>query len=71
MDRNYQSFWAVWREGLEWPMLFAHENMAKQKAHQLAKENVGSRVHLMRLSSVGTAEYPAKPIVSGDLKEVA
>lgn len=65
--RSEHDFWAVWKSGLEWPMLFASETMAKEKAHLLAKDAVGQTVHLMKIQSIGTAEYPATPRLTGNL----
>lgn len=71
MAREVTDFWAVWKEGFEWPQLFSHEGMARNKAEQIAKENVGQTVHLMRINSVGTVEYPTEARRSGLLCDLA
>lgn len=67
MDRNCNSFWAVWKHGLDWPELFASEELAKDRAHSLARSAIGDTVHLLKLTSVGAATYPATPQLSGGL----
>lgn len=69
--RDEKSFWAVWAPGQDWPNLYSSEINARQAAHTKAKSNVGAVVHLMRLTSVGEVEYPAKPRLSGDLLRTA
>lgn len=66
-DRDATSFWAVWAPGQEWPSFYASEKMAREAAHRLAKSNIGAQVHLMKVASVGTVEYPSEPRLSGQL----
>lgn len=69
--RNVNGYWAVWHEGLEWPQLLYSESMAREKAHLLAKHNIGVTVHLLKFTSVGTACYPSEPKLTGELSRVA
>jgi hypothetical protein len=46
-------FWGVWTKALEGPELFASKDEAAKRAYEIAKVRVGTRVHLMRLASVG------------------
>lgn len=66
-DRNVDSFWAVWMDGKDWPELFASESLAKDRAHQLARQHVGREAHVLKMSSVGSAIYPATPTLNGVL----
>jgi hypothetical protein len=61
-------FWGVWTKALEGPELFASKDEAAKRAYEIAaKVRVGTRVHLMRLASVGWVEYPNNPSASGEL----
>lgn len=69
VDRTANDFWAIWKSGKDWPELFANEETAKNRAHQLAKENVGQEVFLLKITPVGSAVYPAQPMLSGALSK--
>jgi hypothetical protein len=67
MTRDCNSFWAVWWDGKEWPSLFGCPKMARDAARREAKTSSGKRVHLMRIESVGTIEYPDTAVLSGQM----
>lgn len=60
-DRNEKDFWAVWKPGADWPSRYASESSAKAAAVNMARQNIGITVHLMRVQSVGTVTYPDLP----------
>lgn len=65
--RDQNSFWALWRDGQEWPSLYASQGAAQAQALRLAKDGVGNTVYLLRLEVVGTVVYPSEPQATGML----
>lgn len=65
--RNLCDFWAVWHDGMEWPQLLYSEQMARDRVHMVAKQCIGTTVHLVKFSSEGTACYPSSPKLTGAL----
>ena len=59
-------FWAVWKCGLEWPQLYSNRETARERAHQLARQNIGVVIRLMKLTEIGTVRYPSVPDTSGE-----
>lgn len=69
MDRDENSFWAVWKDGQQWPSLMGNEQTARQKVEQLALKNPGQKIHLMKLVPVGDALLSAQMVCSGKMRE--
>lgn len=63
-DRTENSFYAVWKPGMEWPEWFADRSMADARVKHLALQNPGTKVHLLNAEPVGSAEMPADALVT-------
>jgi hypothetical protein len=64
---EFPDFWGVWTQGFEQPELFLLESDAARRAYDLAQSNVGIKVHVLKMVSAGTVNYPNQPSVTGIL----
>jgi hypothetical protein len=62
-------FWAVWKDGMDYPNLYTVLDAAREGVKTLARQYPGSAVYLLRLEVAGTLALPEKFKATGDMSE--
>ncbi|WP_426419213.1 hypothetical protein [Bradyrhizobium genosp. A] len=61
--------WFVWVPGEPAPQIHQSLESASAQADLTARMNVGAKVHIYQLKSVGSISYPNTPAIFGDFKK--
>ena len=68
MADQTKSVWFVWVPGEEAPQMHKSLEAASKQADIVPRMNVGTRIHIYQLESVGSIHYPNTPTIIGDFK---
>jgi hypothetical protein len=61
------SFWAVWKDGMDYPSLYPVEDKAKEAVRRMAKQYPGQTVYFLRLAVSGSLTLPEKYKATGQM----
>ncbi len=61
------SFWAVWKDGMDYPNLYAAEAPAKEAVKVMARAYPGLTVYLLKLQVAGSLTLPEKYKATGQM----
>jgi hypothetical protein len=62
------TFWAAWKDGMDYPNLYTTEVAAKDYVKATAKKYPGETVYLLKLEQVGSLTLPEKFKSTGAMK---
>jgi hypothetical protein len=62
------TFWAVWKDGMDYPNLYTDEAAAKAFCTSQAKKYPGETSYLLKLGVVGSLTLPEKYKSTGSMK---
>lgn len=68
VGESTRSLWFVWVPGEDTPHIHDTLEGASSQADLLARMNVGQRIHIYTLKSVGSISYPNEPVIYGDFR---